>query len=854
MAYILATPDAAAKALGLFGIMRTVGLTLATAITIKIASFVDAHTLSMMGGQLSGSVQSQGSQAGEMAKIEGSAGAVKGPVVAESTMANAAKYDTSERAQAAATEEMTHTGTSLGEVSSLGGGNMSAAADRMSSSNVARRAGDVNRTEGMGGWEHAGMKGRQEGEQSWGGAMQDQKMAEALGVNQQELGEFRQHGVVTEGMAPAIGKTLGMDSEQSRQLLTGMQVNPHDLTVNQDSGGLMLTHGRLQTADGATSLGEGMVTHSRTMTGSQLMDKADQLDKQGHHEAAAGMRGLVGRNVKSSDGKHHGMAAHGRGLLDNESAAYMEKQSYDGKTATVGVQHGSDVSWYDTTSDRQGRTVRHGNDIKIGNDLRKGDTVREGNDLTKGDHTRIGDTSDEGDHTTLGNTVTLNDGTHIDGQSAAQMALNGKPQLVSQTTNPKLSQNERDTQNLAVAAAVSDGMGSLISRTGISEDHSSVDGSIGAHIPGTKIGGQVAAGARSSDQYSSRLMAQHYNEVLKSADQEAAGKGLNRGDTNVMKAQRLQSAVQEEKKYFEEHGKWSYGASAAAGRVANALKPERLDVSKSGVDGISGNPSLSGEQRGAAHTADQVQNTVRTEQSSGPERSESRSHQGAVPLDRAARIDEPGQHREVATRSESASRDEASHVDHSSHVERHEGTHTTDHVQTADRTEQSSGPERSESRSHQDGARSDSAEPSGKPGHHQEAAAGLEHGNDDAGRHGDPSHGVERVGSNVTDQVQTADRTERNNGPEHPESRSHQGAVPLDRAARIDEPGQHREVATRSESASRDEASHVDHSGHVERHEGTHTTDHVQTADRTEQSSGPERSESRSHQGAVPVR
>ena len=56
----------------------------------------------------------------------------------------------------------------------------------------------------------------------------------------------------------------------------------------------------------------------------------------------------------------------------------------------------------------------------------------------------------------------------------------------------------------------------------------------------------------------------------------------------MLKAQGLQSAVQEEKKYFEEHGKWSYGASAAAGRAANAMKPERPDISKGGVDGVKG--------------------------------------------------------------------------------------------------------------------------------------------------------------------------------------------------------------------------------------------------------------------------
>ena len=45
------------------------------------------------------------------------------------------------------------------------------------------------------------------------------------------------------------------------------------------------------------------------------------------------MRGLVGRGVTSSDGRHHGTAPKGRGLTSNESATFMEKQSFDGKTA-----------------------------------------------------------------------------------------------------------------------------------------------------------------------------------------------------------------------------------------------------------------------------------------------------------------------------------------------------------------------------------------------------------------------------------------------------------------------------------------------------------------------------------------
>jgi hypothetical protein len=251
--------------------------------------------------------------------------------------------------------------------------------------------------------------------------------------------------------------------------------------------------------------------------------------------------------------------------MSDESATFLEKQSFDGKTAKVGVEHGSETSWYDTTSDKQGRTVDHG------------------------DHVREGNTVDKGDHTTLGNTVTLNDGTTIPSQGAAQMALAGKPLLVSQITKPSLSNDERDAQRLAVAGAVAEGMGSLIKRAGSSQDYSGVEGSAGAHIPGTTIGGSTSAGYRTYDQYDANLMGHHYNDVLKSAEHDAASKGLSRGDTNVLMSERLQVAVQEEKKYFEEHGKWSYGATGAVGRAKSVYDHRNdIDLSKSGTDGVKG--------------------------------------------------------------------------------------------------------------------------------------------------------------------------------------------------------------------------------------------------------------------------
>jgi hypothetical protein len=547
-ASIMAMPDAAAKSLALFGLVRSVGMGLATAITLKIASFVDAHSLSMVGGQLSGTVQSQGAGAGQVAKIEGTAEAIKGPVAAEATMANAHKYGIGGMTEAAAADQMTHTGSSLGAVDSLGGGNLSHAVDRMAGANVTERAESVGRAEGKGGPERSGVMGYQQGQQSWGAALQDMRMAEALGgISQQQLGEFRQHGVITDKMAASIGRTLGLSGEQSRQELSGMQVNPHALSVNQDTGGLMLTHGELQSADGSKILGHGMITRSSMMTGQQILDKADQFMKLGHTEAAEGLMKMVSPNVSSSDGRIHGMAEQGRGLLANEAAKFTEQTSYDNKFGTMSMEHGSAVQWYDTSSDKQGRTIDHG------------------------DHVRVGDSVDKGNHTTLGNTITLNDGTSIPAQSAAQMAMGGDELLVSQISRKGLTDKERDAQRLAVAAAVADGMGSLIKRTGTSQDYSRADGSVGGNIPGTKIGGSVATGYNTTDTYDSSLMAHHYNEVLKSAFSDAASKGLNKKDMDAMAAERLQIAVQEEIENFEKHGKWSYGATGGVTRIGEAI-------------------------------------------------------------------------------------------------------------------------------------------------------------------------------------------------------------------------------------------------------------------------------------------
>jgi hypothetical protein len=157
------------------------------------------------------------------------------------------------------------------------------------------------------------------------------------------------------------------------------------------------------------------------------------------------------------------------------------------------------------------------------------------------------------------------------------MALEGQPLLVSQISRQGLSDNERDAQRLTVAAAVADGMGSLIKRSGTSTDYSSVEGSVGTP-KFIGFGGSAAAGYRTTDDYNSSLMAQHYNEVLGSAHKDAVSKGLNKHDEDALAAERLQGAVREEVAYFERHGKWSYGATGGITRAGGVLAGDDKDT------------------------------------------------------------------------------------------------------------------------------------------------------------------------------------------------------------------------------------------------------------------------------------
>ena len=625
-------------------------------------------------------------------------------------------------AGAAAHQEQVRTGAELGTIDAAGGGNFAQSVDRNVGSNVTERMQTIGRSEGQGGPVHSEFTGRQQGEQSYGSALQDKRMAEAMGVSQQELGEFRQHGVITDGIAPAIGKNFNLDAQQSRERLSGKKINPHDLSVNQDTGQLMTTRAEMQGPDGSEVWGQGMVTNSGTKNGQQLLDKADELDKHGtseSHEAAANMRSLVGRGVTSSDGKHHGTAAKGRGLSSNETAEYMEKQSYDGKTAEISVRRGNDVKQFNTSSDTQGRTKEYGDRTKIGN---KTDI---GNELVKGDRTQIGNRRDEGDHTTEGSTYTESQGDKYDPQTAWQQALKADPMLFKRITEPGITPQEREVRMQAVASAMSEGMKLAgVARSGSSSDFSRAEGSGGAHIPGTNIGGSAAAGYQSFDTYDVNLGTKKHMEALEWAWKTVSSNpGITRVQATATIAGAGQKSAQEENDYFKEHGTSSYGASALPSRGVDAAKKvfgireaERPDVSKAGVDGISGNPSHDGEKRVGGNTRDQIQTPGSAERGSSSEHPEAKGHQDSTHVERTERLDQPGHHQEAASRGDS-----------SHHVEQHGGTNVTEQVRALGRTERSGGPEHSEAKSHQDGAHVDRAERLDHPGHHQVATEVQSH-------------------------------------------------------------------------------------------------------------------------------
>ncbi len=91
-AAIMNMPDASLKALAMFGLIRTSGIMLATVITGMLVRF-GGHALAMMAGTISGTVQSQGTQAaGQAVMPEGSARVVESARASIPTWSNANRW------------------------------------------------------------------------------------------------------------------------------------------------------------------------------------------------------------------------------------------------------------------------------------------------------------------------------------------------------------------------------------------------------------------------------------------------------------------------------------------------------------------------------------------------------------------------------------------------------------------------------------------------------------------------------------------------------------------------------------------------------------------------------------------
>jgi conjugal transfer mating pair stabilization protein TraG len=91
-AAIMNMPDASLKALAMFGLIRTSGIMLATVITSMLVRF-GGHALAMMAGTVSGTVQSQGTQAAAQAVMpEGGARTVESARASIPTWSNANRW------------------------------------------------------------------------------------------------------------------------------------------------------------------------------------------------------------------------------------------------------------------------------------------------------------------------------------------------------------------------------------------------------------------------------------------------------------------------------------------------------------------------------------------------------------------------------------------------------------------------------------------------------------------------------------------------------------------------------------------------------------------------------------------
>lgn len=551
----------ATKTLAAFGMVRWAGLMLSTALVGMLIKFGGA-AMAGLSSSVTGHVQASGSQAGhQIITPEGKAQTLRGLQDAPGVMANAHRWDYGTRAEAGTFDQMSRMGTSINTQRALGGG-VQQPADRMADAGMKENVQKVGGAERFRGSQEAMDYAGRNKSQDIGRSAQSEQIANSLyqggklehASNDQKMramGEFFNSGRVTENELPALAKATGMSQEAARKELLGATINPNSIGVDQNTGGLMLKNFEAVNGDKAIKYHDGMISETGTMTGSQILDKASALQKQGHPEAAAGLRSMVSPQATGSDGKH-GTAGHGRGMLSDEVMKYSEDRSVGGNHGVFKSEHGAAVEWKDTSRDDQYRKEDHLTQKMSGVDKQQVD-----NDV-----------------------IRSNKGTEIATSTALQRVLNKDNSLVSGLTRAHTEEGKR-AQIAAIVSSLGAAIAPFESRTGISMDSSEASArmSAGAGTPGfspvkASIDGSAGVSGQRVDSKQTNLVNQQLEQTLYKADKEAAAKGYKGKEADTYVMDKLHGHVHNMAEEHIRNNPDKFGASAGPTYVkekANAM-------------------------------------------------------------------------------------------------------------------------------------------------------------------------------------------------------------------------------------------------------------------------------------------
>ncbi len=539
----------ATKTLAAFGMIRWAGLILSTVIVGMLVKFGGA-AMAQLAGSVTGHVQGAGSQAGhQIITPEGRAQTLGRLQDAPGVMANAHRWDFGTRAEARTFDQMSQMGTSINTQRALGGG-VQQPADRMADAGMKENVQKVGGAERFHGSREAMDYAGRNKSQDIGRSAQSEQISNSLykgsslehASNDQKMramGEFFNSGRVTENELPALAKAMGISQKDARKELLGATVNPSYIGVDQNTGDLMLKNFDAVKGDKAIKYHDGMISETGTMTGSQILDKASALEKQGHPQAAAGLRAMVSPKATGSDGKH-GTAGQGRGILSDEVMKYSEDRSVGGKHGVFKSEHGAAVEWKDTSRDDQYRKEDHLTQKISGVDKQQVD-----NDV-----------------------IRSNKGTEIATSTALQRVLNKDNSLVSGLTRAHTEEGKR-AQIAAIVSSLGAAIASFESRTGTSQDYTDAHAkmSVGMGTPGlspikASIDGNAGIGGQRVDKKDTNLVSQQLEQTLYKADKEASKQGLKGKEADNYVMDKLYGHVHNMAEEHIKNNPDKFGASA----------------------------------------------------------------------------------------------------------------------------------------------------------------------------------------------------------------------------------------------------------------------------------------------------